>query len=142
MYNINSVHFLIGYLLLYIWYLCVATPCSLRIPLLKYITDANISATSSIFMYSYTPSEARMSGDGWCADSICIVGSERQHLQINFDAEVVVEAISIEHGVNKHFHYVKKYYIEYGSNESQVHRAISEDSNTDVSICWHNNSLI
>ena len=109
----------------------IATPCTSQIPLLKYITDASISASSS--MEGYTPTEARMSGYGWCADSICSVGSKRQSLQINFDAEVVVEAISIER--NKYFHYVKKYYVEYGSNERQIHRAISKDSNTTVSLC-------
>ena len=114
-------------------YLHVATPCTLQIPLLKYITDANISATS--FMHDYTPSQARMSGDGWCAQSTCTVGSQRQYLQIDFDAEVVVEAISIERA--RYFHYVTEYYVEYGSNESQVHRAISKDSNTHVSLCCY-----
>ena len=110
-------------------YLFVATPCNLRIPMLKYITDANISATSHI--YDYTPSEARMSGNGWCAESMCTVGSERQYLQVDFGVEVVVEAISIERA--RYYQYIKKYCVEYGSNESQVHRAISKDSNTTVS---------
>ena len=83
-----------------------------------------------------------MSGDGWCADSnsICTVGSQRQYLQVDFGVEVVVEAVSIEHAsaVSRYYqyveaHYVKEYYVEYGSNESQVHRAISNDSNTNVS---------
>ena len=88
-------------------------------------------------MYDYTPSKARMSGDGWCAENMCTVGSERQYLQINFDVEVVVEAISIERVDSRRYNYVKEYYVEYGSNESQVHRAISKDSNTRVSSCTY-----
>ena len=74
-----------------------------------------------------------MSGYGWCADSICTVGSVRQHLQIDFGAEVVVEAIAIERA--RYHHYVKEYYVEYGSNESQGYHVISKDSNTTVSFC-------
>ena len=77
------------------------------------------------------PSDARY---GWCADSMCTVRSQEQYLQINFGAEVVVEAISIERIDYRSFHYVKKYYVEYESNERQVHRAISKDSNTSVSL--------
>ena len=114
--------------------LYVATPCNLRIPLLNYnSTNANITATSS--MDDYTPSKARITDNGWCAQSMCTVGSERQHLQVNFGAEVVVEAIAIKRAIDnlKHHHYVREYYVEYGSNESQSYHAISEDSNTAVS---------
>ena len=82
---------------------------------------------------NYVPSEAKLSGNGWCAQSMCTVESEGQYLQIDFSAEVVVEAISMERA--KYFHYVKKYYVEYGSNESEVYHAISKDSNTTVSYC-------
>ena len=84
-------------------------------------------------MGGYTTSNARYE---WCADSMCTVRSQEQYLQVNFGAEVVVEAISIERITTdyRRFHYVKKYYVEYGSNERQVHRAISKDSNTSVSL--------
>ena len=106
--------------------------------MLNYNNDAKISATS--FMehddHNFTPSQARMSGDGWCADgnSTCIVESERQYLQVDFGAEVVVEAISIRHA-KYCYNYVREYYVEYGSNESQLHCVISKDSNTSVSCC-------
>ena len=88
------------------------------------------------YYYNFTPSEARMSGYGWCADSnsTCTVVSERQYLQVDFGAEVVVEAISIRHASFYH-HYVTEYYVEYGSNKSQFHHVISKDSNTHVSLC-------
>ena len=112
-------------------YLYVATPCNLRIPLLN---DANISATSFLQPYN-APPQATMSGNGWCAQNMCTVGSERQYLQVDFDAEVVVEAISMERGYY-YSNYVTEYYVEYGSNDSQVDRAISKDSNTNVSLCF------
>ena len=119
--------------------LYVATPCNLRIPLLNYdYTIANINATSS--MDDYTPSKARITDNGWCAQSMCTVGLARQYLQVNFRAEVVVEAIAIKRATGnlKHHHYVREYHVEYGSNESQSYHVISEDSNTAVSFCKAN----
>ena len=104
----------------------IATSCNLQIPLLEYdgiehyydiFSDERISATSH--SPYHPPSEARMSGDGWCAESMCTVGSEKQYLQVDFGAEVVVEAISID-SVNESF-YVTEYYVEYASDESQFH---------------------
>ena len=99
-------------------------------------TNANINATS--FTNNYTPSKARIQDDGWCAESMCTVGSERQYLQVNFGAEVVVEAISIGIVDRRYYHYVRQYHVEYGSNESQSYHVISEDSNTTVSFCKAN----
>ena len=117
--------------------LYVGTPCNLRIPLLNYnYTNANINATSS--MDYYTPSEARITDNGWCAESMCRVKSERQYLQVDFGAEVVVEAIAIGIVDSRRHHYVREYHVEYGSNESQSYHVISEDSNTTVSFCKAN----
>ena len=101
-------------------------------------TNANINATS--FTGDYTPSKARMPDDGWCAESMCTVGSERQYLQVNFGTEVVVEAIVIKTPTDYpiRYHYVREYHVEYGSNESQSYLVISEDSNTTVSFCKAN----
>ena len=85
-------------------------------------------------MSPYPPSEARMSGDGWCAQSMCTVGSESQYLQVDFGAEVVVEAIAIGHVDT---FYVTKYYVEYGSDLSLLQcvapAEVSEDSRGNVS---------
>ena len=72
-----------------------------------------------------------MSGNGWCAQSTCTVGSERHYLQVDFGAKVVVEAISID-SVDESF-YVTKYYVEYGLDENQLHCMTSEESNGTVS---------
>ena len=101
-------------------------------PLLKYVTDASITATLSKYS-SQLPSEARMSGGGWCADSTCPVGSESHYLQVDFGTEVVVEAIAIGSDYTVYQNYVTKYYVEYGSDENQGQYAIPEDSNGIVS---------
>ena len=109
---------------------CTATHCNTRYPLLDLlVSDDRI--TSPSYMEDYTPSDARMSGDGWCAESICEVESDDHYLQIDFGDEVVVEAIAID-GVED-FVYVTKYYIEYGLNVDELYCVISEESNETVS---------
>ena len=78
-----------------------------------------------------------MSGNGWCAQpqSTCTVGneSESHYLQVDFGAEIVLEAISIG-SVNNGSLRVTEYYVEYGSDMNQLHCVISEESNETVSI--------
>ena len=60
------------------------------------------------------------------------MGSESQeYLQVDFGAEVVVEAIAIA-SVHDSF-YVTKYYVEYGLDIDHLYCAISEESNETVS---------
>ena len=87
--------------------------------------------TSSSSIPNHSPLEARMSGNGWCAHSICTVGSDEHFLQVDFGAEVVVEAISID-SVDESF-YVTEYYVEYGLDVHQLHCVISEESSGTVS---------
>ena len=115
---------------------CTATPCNHRQTLLDgksddsevpfHLHDDRITSSSSI--PNHPPSEARMSGSGWCAQSMCNVISERQYLQVDFGAEVVVEAISIG-SVNNDSLHVTEYYVEYGSDVNQWHCVTSEESN-------------
>ena len=62
---------------------------------------------------------------------MCTVGSDEHFLQVDFGAEVVVEAISID-SVDESF-YVTEYYVEYGLDVHQLHCVISEESNGTVS---------
>ena len=121
---------------------CTATPCSHRQPLLDndiidlevpfYLHDNQITSSSSA--PSHSPSEVTMSGNGWCAQpqSTCTVESESHYLQVDFGAEIVVEAISIG-SVNNDSLHVTEYYVEYGSDVNQLHCVTSEDSNGIVS---------
>ena len=96
---------------------------------LQLVNDGQI--TSSSFIENHTPSDARMSGDGWCAESICRIGSDNHYLQIDFGAEVVVEAIAVDSVENVH---VTEYYVQYGLDVNELYCVISEDSNGSVSI--------
>ena len=122
---------------------CTATPCNHRQPLLDsgiidsevpfYLHDDRITSSSSA--PSHSPSEVTMSGNGWCAQpqSTCTVGSESYYLQVDFGAEIVVEAISIG-SVNNDSLRVTEYYVEYGSDVNQLYCVISEESSGIVSI--------
>ena len=86
----NAIGFVVlNCFILCMYSICVATQCNLQIPLLDYdddepyydiVSDERISASSHL--PHHPPSEARMSGDRWCAESMCTVGSERQYLAI------------------------------------------------------------
>ena len=95
----------------------------MQIPLLDYggrepyyeiVSDERISATSHLPYHP--PHEARWSGKGWCADRVDTgtVESAYQYLQVDFGAELIVQAIFIGN-VNGSFH-VSRYFIEYGSD--------------------------
>ena len=116
-------------------------PCQSQIQLLDYdgdepysdlVSDDRITGTSSIL--SHPPIEARMSGDGWCASSMCGMQSPNHYLQIDFGAEVVVEAIAID-GIDYYGNsfYITEYYVEYGSDGNQFYCAVSEESIGNVS---------
>ena len=72
-------------------------------------------------MPHHPPHEARRSGNGWCADRVDIDGAESayQYLQVDFGAELIVQAISIGN-VNVSFR-VSRYFIEYGSDTNQLY---------------------
>ena len=91
--------------------------------------------TSSSYMEHHTPSDARMSGNGWCAESICEVEHSDYHdhyIQVDFGAEVIVEAIAID-GVEGNYN-VTEYYVEYGLDVDELYCIISQESNEAVSI--------
>ena len=91
-----------------------------------YLPDHRITSSSS--SPYHPPSEVRMSGDGWCAQSMCTVQSESHYLQVDFGAEVVVEAIEIANVYDGIVH-VTKYQVEYGSNLNQLYCVNSKESN-------------
>ena len=115
---------------------CTATHCNNRHPsldseLFVFVPDGQI--TSSSYMEDHTPSDARMSRGGWCAsrESICEVESDDHYIQIDFGAELVVEAIAID-GVEGNG-YVTEYYVEYGLDVEELYCVISQESNEAVS---------
>ena len=75
------------------------------------------------------PSEVRMSGSGWCAQSMC---TDSHYLQVDFGAEVVVEAISVT-SIHNTLYQVTEYQVEYGSDLNHLYCVTSEESNDNVS---------
>ena len=113
----------------YLFYI-VATACHSPMPLLELqtvgdddyepyhdlVSDGRISATSHL--PPHPPNEARIRGKGWCAVESA---NHDQYLQVDFGAELIVEAISM--GIVNGSFYVTRYLVEYGSNTQQLQRA-------------------
>jgi len=121
---------------------CVATPCNDRRPLLDgevvdlevpfHLLFGNDRITSSSHTQGHSPSEARMSRNGWCAEMVCPMETQDHYLQVDFGAEVVVGAIAI--GSVDNNLYVTRFYVEYGLDENQLYCVTSEAFNETVSV--------
>ena len=72
------------------------------------------NATS--FISPYSPSEATTSGIGWCSADLTCNSAERQFIEVDFGAEVIIEAVAILRAGGS---YVTHYIVEYaGSNRN------------------------
>ena len=94
------------------------------------VTDERITASS--FDPYYPPHEARLSGLGWCAESVCTAAPGRQYLQIDYGSEVVLEAIAID--TNDEGFYVNEYMIEYAGSDGVINCMVDPVTNSTVSI--------
>ena len=70
-----------------------------------------INATS--FIPPHLPSEATTSGIGWCSDDLACSSEERQVIEIDFGAEVTLEAVAILRAGGS---YVTHYSVEYAKS--------------------------
>ena len=107
--------------------------CINRVELLESLLipglDRYINATS--FIPPHAPSEARMSGIGWCSDDpACDRSGENQFIEVDFGAEVVVEAIAILRAGGG---YVTHYSVEYTRSYGDYHCISEEIPNNIVS---------
>ena len=93
------------------------------------VSDERMSATS--YDPSYPPQEARLSGAGWCADSVCNTEPTRQYLTIDYGIEVVLQAIAIN-ATSRGF-YVTQYMIEYAGSDQAFACVMDLVSNSTVS---------
>ena len=113
-----------------------ATPCRHLLSLLDnemfdntLVTDRRISDSSS--GNNNGPSQARLSGTGWCSENRCNIPPTREYLEIDFGAELVVEAILIAND-SKGF-YVTEYMLEYAGSDGMYENVISNASSSTVS---------
>ena len=93
------------------------------------VSDERVFATS--YDPSYPPQEARLSGAGWCADSVCNTEPTRQYLTIDYGIEVVLQAIVIN-ATSQGF-YVTLCMIEYTGSDQVFACVIDLVSNSTVS---------
>lgn len=96
--------------------------------------DRYINATS--FISPYLPSEARVSGIGWCSDDVtCNINEERQFIEIDFGAEVMIEGVTI---LKAGGGYVTHYHVEYARSDKTYHCISDRSSSETVSQhCMH-----
>ena len=111
--------------------LYTASPCINRVELLEELLitsglDRHINATS--FIPPHSPSEARTSGIGWCSDNLACNNGERQFIEVDFGAEVVIEAVGILRAGGS---YVTHYSIEYAGLDRD-YRCIDERMSNDT----------
>ena len=100
--------------------------CINRVELLERLVipsglDEYINASS--FIHPHVPSEVSTSGIGWCSDNpACDRNGGSQFIEVDFGAEVIVEAIGILRAGGG---YVTHYSVEYASSDGDYH-CISE----------------
>ena len=93
------------------------------------VTDEQITASS--FDQLHPPPQARLSGTGWCSANTCNTQQIDEYLQINFGAELVVEAIAVTS--NSEGFYVTQYMLEYAGSDGIYEYVIAEASSNVVS---------
>ena len=86
--------------------------------------NKHITATS--FTPPYYPNKAIISEIGWCSDD-----TESQYIEVDFGAEVIVEAIAI---LRVGGSCVQKYYVQYARSDEEFHCATEKSSNNTVII--------
>ena len=90
----------------------------------------HINATS--FAEPYFPFEARVPRIGWCSDDFTVCNNtERQFIEVDFGAEVIVEAVSI---LRVGGSCVKQYSVQYARSDREFHCVSEKSSNNTVCI--------
>ena len=92
------------------------------------VTDERMTASS--FNDPYTPPQARLSGIGWCSAS-----TDDVYIEIDFGAELVVEAIVIL--PNNQTFYVMRYMLQYAGSDGLNNYVISNSSDSTVSMWYY-----
>ena len=114
-----------GYIFYIYFSLYIVSPCINRIGLLERLViptglDEYINASS--FIPPHVPHEVSTSGIGWCSDDPACDNGESQFIEVDFGAEVIIEAIAILRAGGG---YVTHYSVEYAGSDEEYH-CISE----------------
>ena len=92
--------------------------------------DRYINATS--FIPPYLPSEARTSGMGWCSDDLACNNTSSQFIEVDFGAEVIIEAVAILRAGGG---FVTHYSVEYAGSDRDYHCISEQTTNESVRQC-------
>ena len=106
-------------------YIAIVSPCINRKELLERLVipsglDEYINASS--FIPPHEPDEVSTSRIGWCSDDPACDNGESQFIEVDFGAEVLIEAIAILRAGGG---YVTHYSVEYAGSDEEYH-CISE----------------
>ena len=98
----------------------VVSPCINRIELLENLLIQGLERyiNASSFILPHAPSEVSTSGIGWCSDDLTCDNGESQFIEVDFGAEVIVEAIGILRAGGG---YVTHYSVEYAPSHGDYH---------------------
>ena len=88
----------------------------------------HVNATS--YTSPHLPTEVSSSGSGWCSDFTTCASTRDEHIEIDFAAEVIVEAISIFGAAGS---YVTQYNVEYARSDREFDCVSEQESNQSVS---------
>ena len=93
---------------------------------------SNASSTSP----TYSPTQVVISGNGWCSDEMtCNIAIDQdQYIEVDFNSEVVVEAILVLGTDNS---LVTHYSVEYAGSDTEYHSINERTSNETVSCSMH-----
>ena len=93
-------------------------------------TELQRHITATSHTPPYYPHEARISRIGWCSDDIAKGNSnESQFIEVDFGAEVIVEAVAI---LRVGGSCVKKYYVQYAGSDGAFYCATENSSKSIV----------
>ena len=87
-------------------------------------------ATATSSSSPHVPTEAYPSGLGWCSDFTTCTLTENAFIEVDFAAEVVVEAISMFGAAGS---YVTQYSVEYARSNREFNCVSEQESNQTVS---------
>ena len=81
------------------------------------------------------PTEAHASGLGWCSNFTTCTLTGNDYIEVDFAAEVVVEAISMFGAAGS---YVTQYSVEYARSNREFHCVSEQEMNQTVSYKYDN----
>ena len=92
-------------------------------------SESGMYITSSSYIPPYLPNETRISGIGWCSADLTCNNAKRQFIEVDFGAEVIVEAVAI---LRVGGSYITHYSVEYAGSDRIYHCIRERISNESV----------